>query len=100
MQISELEEQLYTEGLLSAHVGENVKKFVLGEKVFSNNRWKNLIDVFGIYKGGDGRFCFFITDSERGVPEYTDVFLTEGEACEALLKKIARAERIYQKSIR
>lgn len=63
-----------------------------------NNKWSNAIDVFGIYQEEDGRYCFFITDSERGISEYSVVFATENDACEALIKKISRAERIYQKN--
>ena len=83
--------------MLKAHFGASVKMYVSGEKVFQNGSWKNLTDVFGIYKRNDGQYCFFITDSERGIPEYTAVFETEEEACDALLKKIERAERIFQK---
>ena len=95
MKISELEKYLNSEGLISVHVGNSVKQFVDGEKVFKNNAWENMVDVFGIYKGQDGRYCFFITDSERGIPEYSAVFAKEEEACEALSTKIVRAERIY-----
>ena len=48
------------------------------------------MDAFGICKGEDGRYCFFITESERGIPLYTDVFTTESEACDALIKKISQ----------
>ena len=57
--------------------------------------WENMTDVFGIYQGPDGRYCFFITDSERGIPEYSAVFETEEGACEALVKKIKRSEKKY-----
>lgn len=98
MTIVELEKKLHFEDLNTAHVGESVKQFVKGEKVFVNNAWENMVDVFGVYSDQDGRYCFFITDSERGIPEYSAVFNTEEEACEALYTKIARAERIYLKN--
>lgn len=98
MTIIDLKAQLKNDGLLTAHVGINIKKFIVGENVFKNNKWNNAIDVFGIYQGKDGRYCFFITDSEKGIPEYSAVFATESEACDALIKKISRSERIYQKS--
>jgi hypothetical protein len=48
----------------------------------------------------NGIFRFFITDNERGIPEYGNVYDTEDETCDALLKKISRSEKIYQKSNR
>lgn len=97
MQISELESKLQIEGLTYAHVDGILKHYISGEKVYSDNKWKNHINVFGIYRGQDGVFCFFITDSERGIREYSDIFSTEEEACEALLIHMAMSERIYQK---
>lgn len=94
MTLSELSEYLQKEGLLYVHIGDALKKYVPGAKVFINNQWCNMIDVFGIYQGADGKYCFFITDSERGIPEYSDVFDREEEACKALIEKIIRAERI------
>lgn len=98
MRIDELKNQLQLKGLLNVHVGSSTKKYVIGTSVYANNAWENMVDVFGIYQGNDGRYCFFITDSERGIPEYSAVFATEDEACDALIKKMERAERIYQKS--
>ena len=100
MKLIELSDHLQKEGLLDAHVGDDLKKYVPGSHVFINNMWRNMIDVFGIYQGIDGRYCFFITDSERGIPEYSDVFETEEEACEALVKKMARSERIFKRNNR
>jgi len=54
----ELDAYLQREGLLDAHVGDDLKKYVPGSHVFINNMWKNMIDVFGIYQGSDGRYCF------------------------------------------
>lgn len=100
MKLIELGDHLQKEGLLDVHVGYDLKKYVPGIYVFANNMWRNMINVFGIYQGVDGKYCFFITDSERGIPEYSAVFATEDEACEALVKKMARSERIFQKNYR
>lgn len=97
MKTDELKNQLQRKGLLSVHVGPSVKKYVAGTSVYVNNAWENMIDVFGIYQGKDGRYCFFITDSERGIPEYSAVFATKNEACDALIRKMERAERTYQR---
>lgn len=98
MRIDELENQLRLKGLLNVHMGPSVKKYVAWTSVYANNVWENMVDVFGIYQGNDGRYCFFITDSERGIPEYSAVFATEDEACDALIRKMECAERIYRKS--
>ena len=98
MSIDELKNQLQLKGLLSVHVGPSVKKYVAGTSVYANNVWENMVDVFGIYQGKGGKYCFFITDSERGIPEYSAVFATENEACDALIRKMECAERIYRKS--
>lgn len=97
MTINEMETYLQETGLLSVHIGTEVKTYASGRMVYRNGSWENMINVFGIYKGLDGRYCFFITDSERGIPEYSGVFEKEEQACEALLKKVERSERIYQK---
>lgn len=97
MKLIELDDHLLEKGLLDVHVGYELKKYVPGSHVFINNEWENIVDAFGIYQGPDGKYCFFITDSERGIPEYSVVFETEEEACEALVKKITRSERIFQK---
>ena len=80
MKLVELKNQLQAEGLLNVHVGSSVKQYVQGNNLYVNNSWENMIDVFGIYQGNDGRYCFFITDSERGIPEYSAVFSSEEEA--------------------
>ena len=95
MRIDELENQLQRKGLLSVHVGSSTKKYAAGTSVYANNVWENMVDVFGICQGKDGRYCFFITDSDRGIPEYSAVFGTEDEACEALIKKMERAQNMH-----
>lgn len=99
MTIKEMEAKLAHEGLLEAHVGMNLKKYVNGELIYRDSQWDNCVDVFGICRGEDGSYCFFITESERGIPLYTDVYTTENEACDALIKKISRGEKIYQEKM-
>ena len=98
LKVDEMETYLQEKGLLSVHMGTEMKTYASGEKVYRNGSWENMTNVFGIYKGPDGRYCFFITDAERGIPEYSGVFEKEEQACEALLRQIERSERIYAKS--
>ena len=95
MKISELEKYLSENRLLSVHVKKSVKKYMAGEKFWDNNVLGTRIDVYGIYKNPVGEYCFFITDSERGVFQYAKTCKTE-EACEALITKITRCEYIYK----
>ena len=95
MRLSELSLYLQKEGLLAVHFENNLKRYVPGSRVFKDYSWENMRDVFGVYQGHDGRYCVFITDSERGIPEYSVVVETEEEACDALIQKIERVERIY-----
>ena len=99
MNISELEETLKKEDLLKVHMDGTVKEYVKGEVVYDNDGWNNYTDVFGIHQLEDGRFRFFITDSERGIPEQGRVVSTEEEACEMLLERIRRKESIYKESL-
>lgn len=55
-----------------------------------------MINVFGIYKATDDLYCFFITDNERGIPEYSMLFDKEEDACDALIKKMKRLQRIHE----
>jgi hypothetical protein len=96
MNIAEMEQVLKEKGLLKAHVDGSIKRFVPGERVYKNEQWHNAIDVFGIYKSGD-KFCFFITDCERGIPDYITIHTTEDEACDALLHFISLCEKIWQR---
>jgi hypothetical protein len=98
MNIAEMEQILKEKGLLKAHINGSIKRYVTGDRVWKDNHWHNAIDVFGIYKGKDSRFRFFITDNERGIPERSAVYATENEVCDALLERISLAERIYQKN--
>ena len=97
MTIEELKDKLEKEGLLNVYIGKSMKQFVTSESVYTNNKWKNMADVFGVYQTQDGEYCFFITDSEKGIPEFTVVCTSEKDACDALMEKISRAERIHKK---
>jgi hypothetical protein len=53
---------------------------------------KDIPDVFGIYKDKyTDEYCFFITDSERGMRCYSQRTLSEDEACEYLIDMARRA---------
>lgn len=97
MTIKEMEAKLAHEGLLEAHVGMNLKKYVNGELIYRDSQWDNCVDVFGICRGEDGSYYFFITESERGIPLYTDVYTTESEACDALIKKFPGEKKFIRK---
>ena len=97
MSINEMKTRLEQEGLLKAHVGTSLKSYISGEDILVNNELDNVVDVFGIYKE-DEEFVVFITDSERGIPQYIDYFSTESEACEELLDIISSYEKIYKES--
>ncbi len=96
MNITDLVNALNKEKLVEAHVGTSIKTYVSEDAVIKNGSWKNLTDVYGIYKVNENKYCFFITDSERGIPEYSAVFDSEASACDALIEKISRCERIYK----
>ena len=82
--------------LLSVNVSGSVKEYVYGEYFFDKSYFGNRINRFGIYRRQDGNYCFFITDSERGVFDFSKVCKTE-EACEALMTTMSRYDRIYKK---
>lgn len=90
MTIDEFEKIICAEGLQKIHFDGTIKQYVRGEVVYYDYEWKNEIDVFGVYIHEDGGYCIFITDSERGIPLYSDVFGDEADAVEALYRKITR----------
>ena len=96
MQISELEEILKKENLLNVHIDGCVKQYVKEDDY--DKEW-NKVDVYGIFREENGTYCVFITDSERGIADFSDIYDTEDEACESLLKIIRREDRIYKKSL-
>ncbi len=96
MNIEEMEKKLKEDGMLEVHVDGVIKKYVSGDYVYKNGGWENHVDVFGIYRDDDGMYNFFITDSERGIGRYGSDYDTEEEACETLIRRMYRNERIYQ----
>ena len=57
MMINDIKPHLQAKGLLTVCIGGSKKTYISGTKVF-NGLWKNMTDVFGIYKGNDGKYCF------------------------------------------
>ena len=97
MNIIEMEKKLEENSLIEAHVEGTVKKYIKGEKLFYNGEQvENCTDVYGVYGLRDGKYCFFVTDSERGIPMRGRVYDTENEACKALIERISLEEEIYQ----
>ncbi|WP_022766708.1 hypothetical protein [Butyrivibrio sp. XPD2006] len=88
MKIEELKAKLEREGLLPMYYCGCPKHFIPGVDIFSNEKWGNMPDVFGVYKSADTNlYIFFITDSERGRCCHKEWFYTEEEACEYVLKR-------------
>ena len=98
MTITELEKYLSEKELLSVNVSGSVKEYIYGEYFFDKSYFGNRIDRFGIYRRKDGNYCFFITDSERGVFDFSKVCKTEEEACEALITTMSRCGRLYKEN--
>ncbi|RKM63053.1 hypothetical protein D6856_02740 [Butyrivibrio sp. XB500-5] len=87
MRIEELSMQLEKEGLLQMDYLGCRKYYVDGEFVYNDGQWRNIPDLFGIYKSKEsGNYVFFITDTERGNRCHSESFATEEEACECLLE--------------
>ena len=76
MDRSELEKQLHLEGLASAHVGENVKHFVLGEKVFSNKEvLGEVITLFDtIFSSDYNLFSKYLKENFNNYSTYQELF--------------------------
>ena len=93
MRIDELKTALEKEGLMKINYLGCTKFYVSGEFIYNNGQWKNIPDVFGIYKNKDtDDYHFFITDTERGISCYTKVAATEDEACEYLIDMARKAK--------
>ena len=98
MNIAEMERKLQEDGMLKAHVSGVIKNYSVAEELSINGEFNNCINAYGIYKSKTGRFCFVVTESERGgIVEYSSVCDTEEEACEELIDFMYTEERIYQK---
>lgn len=99
MKINELRQKLENENLLTIHTEDGEKQYINGEQVWSDGNWHNAINAFGIYEDSDGKFCLFITDSERGIPMYTLICDSEESACDEILEEIELREYVYKKNL-
>lgn len=91
MKINELKDFLEKEGLTKIYFNGSKKFYVFGDFIYDNGQWKNIPDVFGIYKDNNtDEYYFFITDSERGLRCYAKRTSSEDEACEYLIDMARR----------
>lgn len=90
MTLIELEEKLKQENLLKINDWGIEKKY----RSVITKEFTNYPDCFGIIDYQDGFYKFYITDSERGIPVYDEVYNSIEEACDALYLKISRLKRI------
>lgn len=95
----ELQAKLFNEALLVVYDRGAPKYYVDETKVFENGEWKNMVDVFGIYQWDPNNYVCFMTDSERGMPYYNDVYDTESEACQELYEMAVRLKAIHMKEL-
>ena len=95
----DLERRLTEENLMFVFDGNVLKHYVDGTKVYINGEWDNMTNVYGIYAGDEGEFVIFMTDDERGLPYYIDVFDSESEACLALYEMAVRLKYIHDKGL-
>ena len=98
MTIKEMEIKLEKDGMLEIHMDGVIKKYVSGDYVYKDGAWENHVDVFGIYIDEEGMYNFFVTDSERGIGRYGSDYEKEEEACDELIRRMYRNERIYKKN--
>ena len=94
----ELEKKLISENLKAVVVNRAMKYYIDGDKLIKNGDWTNATDVFGIYNMKN-IFVFFITDSERGLPNYSKKFSNESDACDALYEYVTLLKRIHGKRL-
>ena len=91
----ELEKRLADEGLLTIFdTDDSQKVYIDGNKLIKNGVRQNAINVFGVYNDSTG-FIAFVTDCERGLPNYIEPFDTEHGACDALYSRITLVNSIY-----
>lgn len=99
MTIQELEERFKKECLESVYVEGVLKKYISGNKIYSNGIQENRLNVYGIYKIDVNKYYVFMTDDERGINEYSYICSTEEEACDDLYEFISRKKIIYDQKI-
>ena len=78
MKIIELKDFLEKEGLTKIYFNGSKKFYVFGDFIYDNGQWKNIPDVFGIYKDKN-------TDES-----YAKRTSSEDEACEYLIDMARR----------
>ena len=98
MYINDMEKALKEKNLLVVHYQGTAKHYINGQSLFANGHFINRKDVFGIYQNDDGKYYFFITDSERGIPFYGNEYATENDACQALIDDILLLSEISAES--
>lgn len=98
MNRQELKEKLLKEGLMKVYVNGVLYQYVDEEVVLQDGKWKNAVQVYGIYKGTE-RYNVFFTDEERGITSYRLGFSSEEEACDCLYEKLLRKVDIHQNDV-
>ena len=98
MNRQELKEKLKKEGLLSVYRDGELYRYVDEAAVIQDGKWKNAVQVYGIFKGNE-QYNVFFTDGERGIPAYRRDFNSEEEACDCLYEKLLRQVDIHQRYV-
>ena len=84
----ELEKKLRDENLLVFIGDDGHKVYVDGNKVFYDGIFHNESNIFGVYKETDTRYAAFVTDAERGFPNFRSFKKTEEDACNYLYRYV------------
>lgn len=94
----ELKEKLNKDNLLTVVDRDGARKnYIDGEKLIENGLRQNAVNVFGVYKDGN-EYIAFVTDNERGLPNYIEICQSEEDACKALYERIDTLNYIYIKN--
>ena len=88
MNKQELEDKLREEGLLVFLGDDGYKEYVDGNDVFYEGAFHNETNIFGVYKESETRYAAFVTDAERGFPDFRSFKKTEEEACNYLYRYV------------
>lgn len=96
MHIKELEEYLGKNNLNTIHdLDGRVIAYRDGASLYQDGVFEKTPNVFGILKVNDEKYCFFITNSSDGTPCFRKYFDNEESACEALVTKIIKFEKMH-----
>lgn len=84
-------------GLKEVKKRGRVIKFVDEDKIYYDNQFHNLPNVFGVYYNVEySIYKFFVTDNERGgMIEYSHNYNTEDEAYSGMYEYVDRLYRTY-----